>query len=178
MNTNVRRSPVRKLFSVLSLIAALFAVGAVHAASPTQVEGTTTVDAATAKQLFDRGVPFVDVRGSSYKDGPFLARSTSIGLGDSAKPSLLTSQRKSERSSFTAAGIRVTVHPTPVRRRYLGAIRKCTTSEMGIQAGRPRDISSSSSGTGTESQPGTDLILTRDSLLVFNRYLFARHYRS
>ncbi len=52
INTNVRRSPVRKLFSVLPLIAALFAVGAVHAASPTKVEGTTTVGAAT-----DRGVP-------------------------------------------------------------------------------------------------------------------------
>jgi len=61
---------VRKLFSVLPLIAALFAVSAVHAASPTQVEGTTTVDAATAKQLFDRGVPFVDVRSAnSYSDG-------------------------------------------------------------------------------------------------------------
>ena len=32
------------------------------AESPIHVVGTTTVDAATAKELFDRGVPFVDVR--------------------------------------------------------------------------------------------------------------------
>ena len=30
--------------------------------SPLQVEGATTVDAAAAKALFDRAVPFVDVR--------------------------------------------------------------------------------------------------------------------
>ncbi len=61
---------MKKSFLVLPLIAALFAVSAAHAASPTQVEGATTVDAATAKQLFDRGVPFVDVRSAnSYSDG-------------------------------------------------------------------------------------------------------------
>ncbi len=60
---------MKKSFLVLPLIAALFAVSAVQADSPTQVEGATTVDAATAKALFDRGVPFVDVRGGSYSDG-------------------------------------------------------------------------------------------------------------
>jgi rhodanese-related sulfurtransferase len=33
--------------------------------SPTEIVGATTVDAAGAKTLFDRGVPFVDVRGDS-----------------------------------------------------------------------------------------------------------------
>jgi rhodanese-related sulfurtransferase len=33
--------------------------------SPTEVVGATTVDAAAAKMLFDRGVPFIDVRGDS-----------------------------------------------------------------------------------------------------------------
>ena len=37
--------------------------------SPLRVEGATTVQAATAKALFDRGVPFVDVRGQRWKDG-------------------------------------------------------------------------------------------------------------
>ncbi len=37
--------------------------------SPLRVEGATTVQAATAKALFDRGVPFVDVRTEKYKDG-------------------------------------------------------------------------------------------------------------
>jgi adenylate cyclase len=33
--------------------------------SPIEIAGATTVDAAAAKRLFDRGVPFVDVRGDS-----------------------------------------------------------------------------------------------------------------
>jgi rhodanese-related sulfurtransferase len=33
--------------------------------SPTEIVGATTIDAAAAKMLFDRGVPFVDVRGDS-----------------------------------------------------------------------------------------------------------------
>ncbi len=58
---------MRKLLSLFPLIAALVAVSAVATAqtgyeSATEVEGATTVDAATAKQLFDRGVIFVDVR--------------------------------------------------------------------------------------------------------------------
>ena len=56
---------MKKSFLVLPLIAALFAVSAAHAASPTQVEGATTVDASTAKELFDRGVPFGDVRSAN-----------------------------------------------------------------------------------------------------------------
>ncbi len=38
--------------------------------SPTEVAGATTVDSIAAKILFDRGVPFVDVRGDArWKDG-------------------------------------------------------------------------------------------------------------
>lgn len=57
-------------YMVFPMIAALFAVSAVQAASPTAIEGATTIDAAAAKALFDRGVPFVDVRRpSGYYDG-------------------------------------------------------------------------------------------------------------
>ncbi len=62
--------PIKKSLLILPLIAALFAGSAVHAVSPTEVEGATTVDATKAKQLFDQGVPFVDVRSAnSYNDG-------------------------------------------------------------------------------------------------------------
>ncbi len=58
------------LYIVFPMIAALLAVSVVQAKSPTEVEGATTVDVAAAKALFDRGVPFVDVRRpSSYWDG-------------------------------------------------------------------------------------------------------------
>lgn len=50
-----------KLFSIVSLVAALVST-VVLAQSATTVAGATTVDVTTAKQLFDRGVPFVDVR--------------------------------------------------------------------------------------------------------------------
>jgi rhodanese-related sulfurtransferase len=56
------------LYVVFPMIAALFPVSVVRAQSPTEVEGATTVDVATAKDLFDRGVPFVDVRSSNNFD--------------------------------------------------------------------------------------------------------------
>ncbi len=71
---------MKKSLLFLPLIAALFAVSAVDADSPTQVEGATTVDAATAKALFDRGVPFVDVRrGGDYSFG-HIPRAVNLGL--------------------------------------------------------------------------------------------------
>ncbi len=54
------------LYIVFPMIAALLAVGVAQADSPTEVEGATTVDVATSKALFDRGVPFVDVRGDRH----------------------------------------------------------------------------------------------------------------
>jgi rhodanese-related sulfurtransferase len=58
------------LYIVFPMIAALFAVSAVQARSPAEVEGATTVDESTAKALFDRDVPFVDVRNAGfYYDG-------------------------------------------------------------------------------------------------------------
>ena len=56
------------LYIVFPMIVALLAVSVAQAESPTEVEGATTVDVATAKALFDWGVPFVDVR-SDYLYG-------------------------------------------------------------------------------------------------------------
>ncbi len=71
---------IKKSLLVLPLIAALFAVSAVQADSPTKVEGATTVDAATAKALFDRRVPFVDVRrGGDYSFG-HIPRAVNLNL--------------------------------------------------------------------------------------------------
>ncbi len=45
-------------------------VGTGKKVSPIEVAGATTIDAAAAKALLDRGVPFIDVRGtSSYNNG-------------------------------------------------------------------------------------------------------------
>jgi 3-mercaptopyruvate sulfurtransferase SseA len=41
-------------------------VGVAEADSPSDVDGATTVDVTMAKTLFDRGVPFVDVRGARF----------------------------------------------------------------------------------------------------------------
>jgi rhodanese-related sulfurtransferase len=49
----------------LFISAAIFAPAQAAKVSPTEINGATTVDAATAKQLFDRGVVFVDVRKNS-----------------------------------------------------------------------------------------------------------------
>ena len=55
---------------VAALILGLFVWTPVQAAkeSPTAVAGATTIDAAKAKELFDKGVPFVDVRKNSDWD--------------------------------------------------------------------------------------------------------------
>ncbi|MFW5452541.1 rhodanese-like domain-containing protein [Thioalkalivibrio sulfidiphilus] len=57
----------KNLFARLSLMlfCLLPVVAAANYASPETVPGTTYVSAADAKALFDRGVPFVDVRTAS-----------------------------------------------------------------------------------------------------------------
>ena len=60
----------KRLYIIFPIIAALFAASAAQADSPTEVEGATTVDVATAKALLDRGVPFLDVRSNNrYEAG-------------------------------------------------------------------------------------------------------------
>lgn len=61
---------MKKLFPLFLLVLAALAITPAQAAktSPTEVPGATTVDAAAAKQLFDRGVPFIDVRKNSDWD--------------------------------------------------------------------------------------------------------------
>ena len=54
---------------VALLITLMFVFSTVRADSPTEIAGATTIDVATAKTLFDKGVTFVDVRGSSYVFG-------------------------------------------------------------------------------------------------------------
>jgi rhodanese-related sulfurtransferase len=71
---------MKKSILILPLIAALFAVSTVQADSPTQVEGATTVDAATAKTLFDRGVLFVDVRGSDHYSAGHILGAVDLNL--------------------------------------------------------------------------------------------------
>ena len=72
------------LYIVFPIIAALFVVSTVQAASPTQVEGATTVDLATAKALFDRGVPFVDVRGDRHYGAGHISGAVHLRLATSA----------------------------------------------------------------------------------------------
>jgi rhodanese-related sulfurtransferase len=53
-----------------------------HDLSGFSIEKTTTIDATTAKELFDRGVPFIDVRSDkSWADG-HIQSATHIKLGD------------------------------------------------------------------------------------------------
>ncbi len=56
----------KNLYFGFPMIVALFAVNVAQADSPTEVEGATTIDVATAKELFDRSVPFIDVRNERY----------------------------------------------------------------------------------------------------------------
>ena len=68
------------LYIVFSMIAALLVVSAGQAGSLTQVEGATTVDGATAKSLFDRGVPFVDVRSEKSFNAGHVSSAVHLGM--------------------------------------------------------------------------------------------------
>ena len=46
----------------------------------TEVKGATTVDVATAKVLFDRGVPFVDVRSDNSYDRGHVPRAFHLSM--------------------------------------------------------------------------------------------------
>lgn len=60
---------MRKLIYALSMVFALVGADAATAAtSPMEVPGAKTIDAAAAKQMFDKGVPFVDVRSNADWD--------------------------------------------------------------------------------------------------------------
>ena len=48
--------------------------------SEAEVEGATTIDAAMAKSLFDRGVPFIDVRDSDYWNAGHVPGALSLNL--------------------------------------------------------------------------------------------------
>jgi rhodanese-related sulfurtransferase len=72
------------LYIVFPMMAALLAVSAVQADSPTEVEGATTVDVATAKALFDRGVAFVDVRSDYYFDAGHIPSAVHLRLATAA----------------------------------------------------------------------------------------------
>ena len=72
------------LYIVFPMIAALLAVSVAQADSPTEVEGATTVDVATAKTLFDRGVPFVDVRNDRYYGAGHISGASHLRLATAA----------------------------------------------------------------------------------------------
>ncbi len=48
--------------------------------SPLNVEGATTIQAAKAKTLFDRGVPFVDVRDDDLFKAAHIPKATHLDL--------------------------------------------------------------------------------------------------
>lgn len=71
-----------KRLSVLTSFLALFLVfGTARAAgvSPTNISGATTIDTATAKQLFDQGVLFNDTRKNSDWDAGRNVEQAAVG---------------------------------------------------------------------------------------------------
>ena len=75
---------LRNLYIAFPMLAALFAISVAQAASPTEVEGATTIDVATAKDLFDRSVPFIDVRGRRHYIPGHIPGAVRLRLGSGA----------------------------------------------------------------------------------------------
>ncbi len=69
------------LYFIFPMIVALFTVNVAQADSPTEVEGATTIDVATAKDLFDRSVPFIDVRNERHYISGHIPGAVHLRLG-------------------------------------------------------------------------------------------------
>ncbi|NCF68758.1 MAG: rhodanese-like domain-containing protein [Chloroflexi bacterium] len=60
---------MEKIVVVSPLVAILLILSACVSTVPPEEPGITRIDTATAKEYFDRGVLFIDVRGVSYDEG-------------------------------------------------------------------------------------------------------------
>lgn len=89
--------------SLLVLLA--FSAGAMAQQSPIEVAGATTIDAAQAKVLYDRGAKFVDVRSSTLWDAGRVPGASyldwSTGFNE---PSLLRVATKSDEVVIYCSG--------------------------------------------------------------------------
>ena len=79
---------MKKLSFAFPLVAALLLSGPVQAGSPTEVEAVTTADATTAKEWFDRGVPFVGVCGKSYWNAGRIPGTLNLVMREDATPTV------------------------------------------------------------------------------------------
>ncbi len=73
---------MKQLRLVVSLVVLALSLASVANAqeSPLSVEGATTIQAAKAKTLFDRGVPFVDVRNDDTFEAGHIPGATHLDL--------------------------------------------------------------------------------------------------
>ena len=74
----------KNLYFLFLMIVAMFAVNVAQAESPTEVKGATTIDVATAMELFDRSVPFIDVRNERHYARGHISGAVNLRLGNGA----------------------------------------------------------------------------------------------
>ncbi len=79
------------------LVLLVFSTGALAQKSPEEVAGATTIDAAKAKILFDRGAKFVDVRGANlWRAGRIPGAKQLDWSTDFNQPNLIRAVAKSD----------------------------------------------------------------------------------
>ena len=87
------------------LVLLVFNIGALAQESPKKVAGTTTIDAAKAKVLFDRGAKFIDVRSSMVWDAGRVPGASHLEWGtDFNESSLLRVATKSDEVVIYCSG--------------------------------------------------------------------------
>ncbi len=95
---------VRLVVSLVVLARSLASVANAQE-SPLSVEGATTIQAAKAKALFDRGVPFVDVRTNDLFEAAHIPGATHLNLFTSFnKANLLKVAAKDQEVVIYCAG--------------------------------------------------------------------------
>ena len=105
--------------------------------SPKSIAGSTTINAAAAKQIFDRGVPFVDVRKNSDWDAGRVPGAVHLELKKVLSADKLAKVApKDGEVVFYCNGENACVRPRPPPRPSPGVSRKSTISVMAFRPGR------------------------------------------
>ena len=95
---------MKKMLSIFPLIVFLFTLSACASTAPSKDPGITRIDTATAKEYFDRGVLFIDVRGDSYDEGHIPGSTNIYWNGEFNEATLSAAMTKDQEVVFYCDG--------------------------------------------------------------------------
>ena len=95
---------MKKIPVAFPLITILLMLSACAATAPPEEPGITRIDTATAKEYFDRGMLFIDVRGDSYDEGHIPGSTNIYWNGEFNETTLSKAMNKNQEVVFYCDG--------------------------------------------------------------------------